>query len=59
VFDKYRNQTGGPSNLLTRVKNKLQETYSTTERIKNWTKVVLVDFNSFKVEVLPAFEQDN
>lgn len=59
VFDKYSNQTNWPSNLLTKVKNKLKETYSTTERIKNWTKVVLVDFNSFKVEVLPAFEQDN
>jgi hypothetical protein len=59
VFDKYRNQTDGPSNLLTNVKNKLQKTYPTTERIKNWTKVVLVDFNSFKVEVLPALEQDD
>lgn len=58
-FEKYKNQTNWPSNLLTRVKNKLQETYSTTDKIKNWTKVVLVDFNSFKIEVLPALEQDD
>lgn len=59
VFAKYQSQENGPSNLLTRVKNTLKETYPTTENIKNWTKVVLVDFQSFKVEVVPALEQEN
>jgi len=58
-FQEYQSQENGPSNLLTKVKNTLKDKYSTTENIKNWTKIVLVDFKSFKVEVLPALEQEN
>ena len=58
-FEDYQKQENGPSNLLTKVKNTLKNTYSTTDKIKNWTKVVLVDFSTFKVEVLPAFEKDD
>lgn len=58
-FNEYQEQDNGPSNLLTKVKNTLKDTYPTTDKIKNWTKVVLIDFLTFKVEVLPAFEQDN
>ena len=58
-FEKYKNQESWPSNLLTRVKNTLKKTYSTTDNIKNRTKVVLVDFTTFKVEVLPALEQED
>lgn len=58
-FYVYQNQENGPANLLTKVKNILKDTYSTTDKIKNWTKVVLVDFQSFKVEVLPALENDD
>ncbi len=56
-FEEYKKQENGPSNLLTRIKNVLKDKYPTTDRIKNWTKVVLVDFVSFKIEVLPAFEK--
>ena len=58
-FNEYQSQKNGPSNLLTKVKNTLKDTYSTTNNIKNWTKVVLVDFQSCKVEVLLALEQEN
>lgn len=58
-FSEYQSQENGPSNLLTKIKKILQSKYSTTENIKNWTKVVLVDFQTFKVEVLPAMEQEN
>lgn len=58
-FSEYQSQKNGPSNLLTKVKDTLKDTYSTTDNIKNWTKVVLVDFQSYKVEVLPALEQEN
>jgi hypothetical protein len=58
-FEIYQGQENGPSNLLTKIKTTLQVTYPATDRIKNWTKVVLVDFQSFKVEVLPALEQEN
>lgn len=59
TFERYQSQENGPSNLLTRIKNTLKDKYSTTDKIKNWTKVVLIDFQSFKVEVLPALEQEN
>ena len=58
-FEEYQKQENGPSNLLTKVKDTLKGTYSTTDKIKNWTKVVLVDFTTFKVEVLPAFEKND
>ena len=58
-FEEYQKQANGPSNLLTKVKNTLKATYSTTDKIKNWTKVVVVDFSTFKVEILPALEKDD
>jgi len=58
-FEKYQNQENGPSNLLTKVKNTLKDTYPTTDKIKNWTKVVLIDFQTFKVEVLLALENSD
>lgn len=59
VFDHYYNYSGnGPSALLQDIRAKLGKTYSTTEKISAWGKVVLVEFSEGKhnVELLPAYE---
>ncbi|KAB7887608.1 SMODS domain-containing nucleotidyltransferase [Poseidonibacter ostreae] len=56
-FGKYDNyESNGQSALLQKVKDVLSTTYSTTNTIKGWGKVVLVKFaeNKHNVEVLPA-----
>lgn len=58
-FEKYDNyKSNGQSALLQKVKDILSTTYSTTNTIKGWGKVVLVKFaeNKHNVEVLPAWE---
>lgn len=62
IFDQYKAHTGnGPSALLQGVRNILQQSYSTTDKIVSWGKVVLVEFPDGKhnVELLPAYELDN
>jgi hypothetical protein len=62
TYNKFKNYNGnGPSALLQEIKNILTKTYTTTERIKGWGKVVLVKFanNKHNVEVLPAFELED
>lgn len=58
-FDKY--ESNGQAALLQEVRNTLKEKYTTTDTIKAWGKVVLVQFqeNHHNVELLPALEQDN
>lgn len=58
-FDKY--ESNGQSALLQEIKTLLNEKYTSTDAIKGWGKVVLVEFsgNKHNVEVLPALEQDN
>lgn len=58
TYEKYKDNPGG---LLQEVRNALKDTYTTTDRIKAWGKVVLVNFAEGKhnVEVLPALEQDD
>lgn len=53
-------QSNGPAALLQEVRNILSEKYTTTETIKAWGKVVLVEFSegSHNVELLPAIEID-
>jgi hypothetical protein len=58
TYEKYKNNTSG---LLQECRNALKGTYSTTEEIHAWGKVVLVKFcdGTHNVEVLPAVEQDD
>ena len=58
-FDKY--ESNGQAALLQEVRNILKEKYTTTDTIKAWGKVVLVQFqeNHHNVELLPALEQDD
>lgn len=58
-FEKYSQQNYWPSNLLTRIKNVLKERYSTTNEIKNWTKIVRIWFQSFAIELLPWYEKED
>lgn len=63
VFEQYDAYEGnGQAALLQAVRNILKEKYTTTERIKAWGKVVLVNFSEghHNVELLPALElEDN
>lgn len=56
--DTYQRYENNPSGLLQEIRNALKETYSTTETIKAWGKVVLVKFSNghHNVELLPARE---
>jgi hypothetical protein len=58
TYEKYKNNTSG---LLQECRNALKDTYSTTEEIHAWGKVVLVKFcdGTHNVEVLPALEKDD
>jgi hypothetical protein len=62
TYNKFKNYEGnGPSALLQEIKDILKKTYTTTDEIKGWGKVVLVKFadNKHNVEVLPAFELED
>lgn len=62
VFDKFdRYESNGQAALLQEVKDILKETYTTTDRISAWGKVVLVKMsdNTHNVEVLPALENED
>lgn len=62
TYDRYAAYvSNGQSALLQEVKNVLKEKYSTTDTIKAWGKVVLVQFSDghHNVELLPAFEQED
>lgn len=58
-FDQY--ESNGQAALLQEVKNILKEKYTTTDTIKAWGKVILVQFqeNHHNVELLPALEQED
>ena len=61
-FKKYDNyESNGQSALLQKIKDILDKTYTTTDTIKGWGKVVLVEFseNKHNVEVLPAWENED
>lgn len=61
-FERYQAYTSnGPAALLQRAKDKLRQTYSTTEKIVPWGKVVLIEFgdSQHNVEVLPCYENDD
>lgn len=62
IFDKFNNyKSNGQAALLQEVKDVLKEKYTTTDTIKAWGKVVLVQFaeNQHNVELLPALEQED
>jgi len=59
-FQQYNdNVSNGQSQLLQDIRNILSEKYTTTEEIKGWGKVVLIQFSdgTHNVELLPAWEQ--
>ncbi len=62
IYNKFKNYAGnGSSALLQEIKDTLKKTYTTTNEIKGWGKVVIVKFadNNHNVEVLPAFELED
>ncbi len=62
IFDKFNSYKGnGPAVLLQEIKGVLKETYTTTDKIRAWAKVVLVKMsdNTHNVEVLPALEKED
>ncbi len=62
TLDKFQNYaSNGASALLQEIKNHLSKTFTTTEKVRGWGKVVLVQFdeNRHNIEVLPAFEQED
>ncbi len=58
-YDSYT--SNGQSALLAKIREILAEKYTTTEGIKAWGKVVLIEMaeNRHNVELLPAFEQED
>jgi len=58
-YDKH--EGNGQSALLQKIKTILEDTYTTTNKIKGWGKVVLVKFtdNKHNVEVMPAWENSD
>jgi hypothetical protein len=55
MYERYRRREGnGPSQLLQTVRDSIKGRYTKTE-IKGDGQVVVVQFDKFKVEVLPAF----
>jgi len=61
-FDQYNDsESNGQSQLLQDIKAILSEKYSTTDKIKGWGKVVLIQFSdgTHNVELLPAWERSN
>jgi len=58
-FDNYENN--GQSALLQEIRNILKETFTTTEEIKGWGKIVLVKTTdgTHNIELLPAYELSN
>lgn len=62
TFNKYdAYESNGQAALLQEVKDVLKEKYTTTDGIKAWGKVVLVEFSEgyHNVELLPALEQED
>lgn len=63
TFDKYEAyESNGQEALLQEIRDILKEKYTTTDKIKAWGKVVLVNFSEghHNVELLPALElEDN
>lgn len=58
IYDKYKDT---PSGLLQDMRSALKDTYTTTDKISAWGKVVLVKFANghHNVEVLPALENED
>jgi len=62
TYKRFKNYDGnGPSALLQEIRGYLKEKYTTTDKIKAWGKVVLVQFseNTHNVEVLPTHEESD
>jgi len=61
-FSQYDdNESNGQSQLLQDIKKILSKKYTTTDKIRGWGKVVLIQFadGTHDVELLPAWEQDD
>ena len=55
-FDNY--ESNGQSQLLSEIKEELQEKYPSTE-IKGDGQVVVISFKKYKIELVPGFKQDD
>lgn len=55
-FDSY--ESNGQSQLLQEIKDTLKEKYSSTD-IKGDGQVVVISFSRYKIELVPAFKQDD
>ncbi len=60
TFTDY-NKSSGQSQLLQDIREVLKETYSTTEKIRAWGKVIQITFSesTHNIELLPSWEQTN
>lgn len=63
-FDRYNNyweESNWQSALLQKIRDILKDTYTTTDIVKAWWKVILIKFSNGKhnVEVLPARENED
>lgn len=58
--DTYEKYKDNPSGMLQKIRSILKDTYTTTEHISAWGKVVLVEFSEgcHNVEVAPCFERE-
>lgn len=60
IYEQFNShESNWQSNLIQKIKEILQDSYTTTDKIKWWWKVILVAFKdgTHNVELLPAFEQ--
>jgi len=61
-FDRYDNyESNGQNQLLQDIRTLLKDRYKTTDKIKGWGKVILIEFAEGKhnIELLPAWRNDN
>ena len=62
LYEKYDNyKWNWQSQLLQEIRSVLAEKYTTTDNIKWWGKVILIEFTDWKhnIELLPAFENSD
>lgn len=59
--DTYEKYQDNPSGMLQKIRSILKDTYTSTEHISAWGKVVLVEFSEgcHNVEVAPCFEKED
>lgn len=62
IYNQYdSHEWNWQSELIRKIKNILKDTYTTTDGIKWWWKVILIEFSDWthNIELLPAFEKED